>query len=212
MNNQQYGKLTSWLLAAWFVFALSASALHLYQTSPSTPPLALGMAVLGPVVVFLAWFRLSAGFRGFVFSLNPRILTMVHTWRVGGFVFLVLYTYGILPGLFALPAGWGDIAIGATASFVSLKLASRSHRLAFIVWQILGMFDLVMAISLGTMSQFINPNQVTTAPMTMLPLSLIPTFAVPLLFIFHFICITQARLWREPIQVHGGSPLPSTAA
>ena len=31
--------------------------------------------------------------------------------------------------------------------------------------------------------------------MTVLPLSLIPTFAVPLLLILHVICIAQARQW-----------------
>ena len=31
--------------------------------------------------------------------------------------------------------------------------------------------------------------------MTVLPLSLIPTFAVPLFIILHIICVAQARLW-----------------
>jgi hypothetical protein len=212
MNNQKYRMLTSWLIAAWFVFALSAAALHLFQTSPTVPPLAFGLAVLTPVLVFLAWFRISPAFRGFVLSLNPRALTLVHSWRVAGFVFLVLYTYGILPGMFALPAGWGDIAIGATAAFVSTKLANRAHRTSFIVWQVLGMLDLATAIAMGTLSRVISPNGVTIAPMTLLPLSLIPTFAVPLLFILHVICIAQARRWREPVHARGGEPLPSSVA
>jgi hypothetical protein len=32
--------------------------------------------------------------------------------------------------------------------------------------------------------------------MTVLPLSLIPTFLVPLFLIFHIICIAQARGWN----------------
>jgi hypothetical protein len=32
--------------------------------------------------------------------------------------------------------------------------------------------------------------------MTVLPLSLVPTFIVPLLLIFHVICIAQARAWK----------------
>jgi len=32
--------------------------------------------------------------------------------------------------------------------------------------------------------------------MTVLPLSLIPTFAVPLMLILHLICIAQAWRWR----------------
>ena len=211
MNNEKYRKLTLWLIAAWFVFTLSASALHLFQTPPTAPPLPFGLAVLTPVLVFLAWFRISPGFRAFALSLDPGILTMVQSWRIAGFVFLALYAYGVLPGGFALPAGWGDIAIGLTAPLVSLKLASRSHRMAFIGWQILGIVDLVTAIGSGTMSQIISRSQITTAPMTVLPLSLIPTFAVPLFLILHIICIAQARRWQETVHARGSEPLPSSA-
>jgi hypothetical protein len=33
--------------------------------------------------------------------------------------------------------------------------------------------------------------------MTVLPLSLIPTFLVPMFLIFHVICIAQARAWED---------------
>ena len=114
-NNASYGRLTAGLIAAWFIFALSASALHLFKTDPEQPALALGLAVLIPLVVFLLWFATSARFRQFALSLNPSILTFVQSWRIAGFTFLALYAVGLLPGVFALPAGWGDIAIGATA-------------------------------------------------------------------------------------------------
>ena len=42
----KYGKLTTVLIAAWFVFALTASGLHLFNTGPNQPPLAFGLAVL----------------------------------------------------------------------------------------------------------------------------------------------------------------------
>jgi hypothetical protein len=212
MNNESYRKLTLWLIAVWFVFALSASAFHLFLTSPTTPPLPTGLAVLTPILVFLAWFRISPGFRAFTLSLDSRLLTMVQCWRIAGFVFLVLYVYRILPGVFALPAGWGDVVIGATAPFVALKLASSSHRVAFITWQVLGMFDLVTAVGTATTSRFLSTDQISTVPMTVLPLSLIPTFAVPLFFILHIICIAQARRWHESVHVRGGEPLPSSAA
>lgn len=197
----RYAKLTAWLVGAWFVASLSASALHLYQTRPDQPPLAFGLAALAPLIVFLVWFTQSASFRAFTMSLNSRVITLVQSWRVVGFVFLVLASNGILPRFFALPAGWGDIAIGATASFAALKLATPSHRRSFILWQILGIADLVTAVSLGTLARFIDPHGIPTAAMTVLPLSLIPTFAVPLFLILHVICIAQAVRWPEqPIQ------------
>jgi len=104
MNNASYGRVTAGLIAVWFVFALSASALHVFKTD--LLPVALGLAVTIPIVAFLLWFATSAAFRQFALSLNPRTLTFVQSWRVAGFTFLVLYAAGILPGVFALPAGW----------------------------------------------------------------------------------------------------------
>jgi hypothetical protein len=210
MNNANYGKLTSGLIAAWFAFALLASALHVFKTDPSLPPLALGLAVLTPIVVFLFWYATSAGFRQFALSLDPRTLTFVQSWRIVGFTFLVLYAAGILPGVFALPAGWGDIAIGATAPLAALRLANFSRRSSFIFWQILGIFDLVMAVTLGTTARLISPHGVPTQVMTVLPMSLIPTFAVPLLIMLHVICIAQARQWKERQHSHVGEQLPSS--
>jgi hypothetical protein len=197
MTHAQYRKLTLVLLAAWFVFALTASALHLYVTSASQPPLPVLLAVVVPVAAFLVWMGSSPGFRRFVFSLDPRAVTMVHTWRTAGFTFLVLYTYGILPGLFALPAGWGDIAIGATAPLVALKLADAKHRKSFLLWQALGVLDLVVALSMAALISISAPLGSGPFPMAVLPLSLIPTFAVPLLLILHIICIVQAWSWSE---------------
>ncbi len=211
-NNASYGRLTGGLIAAWFIFALSASALHLFKTDPEQPPVALGLAVLIPLVVFLLWFATSAGFREFALSLNPGILTFVQSWRIVGFTFLVLYAAGLLPGVFALPAGWGDIAIGATAPLAALKLANFSRRRSFIFWQTLGIFDLVMAVTLGTTARLLSPHEVATPLMTVLPLSLIPTFAVPLLMMLHVICIAQARQWRAGEYAHVGEQLRAAAS
>jgi hypothetical protein len=210
-TNPNYGKLTARLIGAWLIFSLAASALHLFRNDPSRPPLPLGVAALAPIVLFVLWFATSETFRRFTLALNPRTLTLAHAWRVGGFVFLVLYTYNILPGLFALPAGWGDIAIGATAPLVAVRLANPDHRKGFILWQVLGIVDLVMAVTLGATASLIDPHGIAASPMTVLPLSLIPTFGVPLLLIFHIICIAQARHWREQKVSRVGEQLPSSA-
>jgi hypothetical protein len=191
----KYAKLTSGLLAAWLILSLLSSALHLYRNAPNTPPIAFGIAAVTPIVLFLVWFASSPGFREFILSLSPRTLTMVQSLRIGGFVFLVLATYKILPAFFALSAGWGDMAIGATACFAALRLANPAHRKGFIFWQVLGIIDLVNAVALGTLAGVIDPSGIPTTAMTVLPMSCIPTFAVPLYLILHVVCIVQARLW-----------------
>jgi hypothetical protein len=204
VNKAKYEKLLAGLIGSWFVISLLTSALHAYRAAPSQPPVALGLAVVIPIVFFLVWFANSRGFRDYVLSLDARTLTFVHSWRVAGFVFLVLYSYGVLPGIFALPAGWGDIIIGATAALVAKWLADPEHRRSFIAWQALGILDLLLAVTLGATSSLIDPRAVPTSPLTVLPLSLIPTFGVPLMIILHVICIAQARQWlAHPSRVGG---------
>ena len=195
-----YGRVAAVLIGLWFVAALTVSALHVFAGNPDRPPLALLVAVLAPITIFTVWYFRSRSFREYILLLNPRTLTLVHTWRLVGVVFLILSTYKILPEFFALPAGWGDIAIGATALPVAMLLARPEHKTSFIVWQMLGVADLVLAITLGATARFIDPQGVagiSTLPMALLPLSLIPTFAVPLLLILHGISIAQARRWSS---------------
>jgi hypothetical protein len=192
---KNYGKLVTGLIVAWFLFALSASALHSFSNDANRIGVTVGIAALAPMVLFSLWFAASEGFRRFTLSLDPVILTSAQSWRMIGFTFVLLEAHGVLPAIFALPAGYGDMTIGATAAFVAWKLAAPGHRNSFILWQVLGITDLVSAVTLGTTASLIRPHGATTAAMTVLPLSLIPTFLVPLFLIFHVICIAQARTW-----------------
>ena len=122
-TNDNYKKRTTALLVIWFVLTLGASGLHVFASNNTfSAPLPLGLAALLPVVAFLIWYSASRGFREFLFSLDPRALTFIQSWRAMGYVFLVLEAHNLLPASFAFPAGWGDIAIGVTAPLVTLLL------------------------------------------------------------------------------------------
>src|SRR5262249_49725224 len=152
-------------------------------------------ATVTPVAAFVACYLASARFREFVSSLDLRVLTAAQTWRVGGVVFLILYQQGALPGVFALPAGWGDIAIGITAPVVAWRWRRPFPSAAFAVWNVLGALDLVMAVTLGVLASAtpvgVLAGDVTTRLMGQFPLSLIPTFFVPLLLILHLISLIR---------------------
>jgi len=196
-----YKKVLSGLIGLWFSFALVAGARHVFENNDNRIGVAVALAASAPILLFALWFCVSEKFRKLVLSLDPRILTFAQTWRVLGAVFVVLESFRLLPAVFAWPAGYGDIAIGLTAPFVAWKLTDPSHRGRFILWQVLGITDLVFAVGLGTTARLLNPGGATMAPMTMLPLSLVPTFLVPLFFIFHVISILQARAWRSAANV-----------
>jgi hypothetical protein len=194
---KEYGKFTAGLIVAWFAFALIAGALGLFQNAANRVGAAVGIAAGVPIVLFAVWFAASDSFRRFVLGLHPRTLTFLQSWRIIGVTFVILQARGVLPAIFAWPAGYGDIFIGATAALVAWKLYGPSHRGSFIFWNALGIIDLVTAVGLGTTAGLIQPHGVPMVAMTVLPLSLIPTFLVPLFLIFHVICIAQARGWKS---------------
>ncbi len=137
----------------------------------------------------------------------------MQSWRVVGFTFLVLACYHMLPWLFAAPAGLGDMAVGVTANYAAFSLAKPTRRGAFIRWQLLGMLDLVTALTLGPLSGILaGPHGLTAGLMTVLPLSLIPTFGVPLYLILHIISIAQARRWPATDERSDVRPSLSTSA
>src|SRR5260370_19026625 len=136
---RNYGKLTAGILACWFIFALAASALHLSKKDSNRVGLAAAFPALTPIVASFLWFAASEKFRQFAQSLSPGILTFVQSWRILGITFVMLQAYGVLPTIFALPAGYGDITIGATAPFVAWSLSNPTNRRSFIHYQFLGM-------------------------------------------------------------------------
>ncbi|HEY6385794.1 MAG TPA: hypothetical protein VIX91_08955 [Candidatus Acidoferrum sp.] len=196
----KYGKITTGLLAVWFVAVFSASRAHLFKNDSAQFGLGVAVAALAPVIVFSLWFAASEEFRNFALLLNPKILTSVQVWRIVGFTFLLLQARNVLPAIFALPAGYGDMFIGATAGFAAWKLAEPAHRNGFIFWQALGILDLVTAVSLGTTARLLYPHAPSMLAMTVLPLSLVPTFLVPLFLMLHVICIIQTRAWKGASQ------------
>src|SRR5262249_51967980 len=117
---------TAVVLAAWFAVVLWAGSAGAFEASRTRPPLALLLAVVGPPLAFFVAYRTSRPVRELALGLDPRWPTAVQGWRVIGVTFLVLYAYGLLPGVFAWPAGVGDMAVGLAAPFVTLAVIRRT--------------------------------------------------------------------------------------
>ena len=189
---------TQTVLALWFAAVLALGAAGAFVTPPGKPPLPILVGALLPLLAFAAAYSGSSRFRDLVLSADLRLLTGLQAWRAGGLGFLALYANGLLPGIFALPAGLGDIAIGVTAPWIVLKLVRDpgfAGSRAFVVWNALGILDLVVAVGTGAASASLLAGYtggVDTSPMTRLPLVLIPAFFVPLFVLLHVTAFLQA--------------------
>ena len=191
---------TTWgVLAAWFLAALAAGALGAFTPDPGRAPVNVVLAVGGPIVLFLTAYAAIARFRRFVLALDLRLLTIVQSWRILGAMFLVLYAHGLLPGSFAWPAGVGDALVGLAAPFALLSMvAGHAAWRRHVLWlNFAGLLDFVGALGFGLLSSGsafgVLGGPVTTDIMMALPLSLIPTFFVPLWILIHLASLLQLR-------------------
>ena len=133
------------------------------------------------------------------YNKTTAVLIAVQTYRILGIAFLWGMTQGILDPAFAIPAGVGDILIGVTAIPFAIFLWKGYgwSKYAVVVWNVLGIADLVNAITLGTITSagFTNPTTTT------FPWVLVPTVGVPLALALHGIVLYRLRNW-VPIQAH----------
>ena len=198
------------VLALWFALAALIGVTGVVSAGPDTQfrPIALTMVV--PVLAFVAFYLGSTRFRDFVLGRDLRFLTLLQAWRVVGFAFLPLYFFGVLPGLFAWPAGVGDVLVGLSAPWVVLALirdpAFAASR-AFVVWNVLGLADFAVAGATATLASGAIPGLVaggvTSAPMEIWPLNMFPSFIVPLFAIAHLTALFQAAALRRAGHVAG---------
>ena len=198
-NHSNVRSAVSVALALWFGLVALLGAQGEFAGRPGSPPLPIFFGFAVPLAAFFGAYFRWGGFRAFVLGADLRFAAAVQAWRWAGSGFLLLWARGVLPGLFAFPAGLGDMAVGVSAPWIVLGLVRQHSFVAsrrFVVWNILGILDLVVAVSMGTICSGFIPGltgTVTTSPMAQLPLVLIPAYFVPLFIMLHFTALAQAR-------------------
>jgi hypothetical protein len=199
------------LLAAWYIAALLPSWFGLYRTALGGGP-TIQYGLLIPIIAGLALFRNSETLRRVVEAVPQRWIVSVQLYRVEGLIFLVLYAAGHLPGVFAWPAGIGDILVGLLAPLIGAAYAHKSRNAArwLRAWNLLGIIDLIVAVTTGFLSSpsrlqlfaFAAPNTLISA----FPLVMIPVFVVPLSILLHLASLHQLRRTLTRLQpALGGS-------
>jgi hypothetical protein len=187
------------VLTAWFLAVVSLGAFGAFTTPPGSPPLPIAIGATAPLLLFFASMWLSRSFRDFVLSLDLRLIAAMQAWRWAGLGLLALYAHHVLPAVFALPAGLGDMAVGVTAPWMLLGLLQKpgfATGASFIRWNLFGILDLVVALSLGTLSALLataGPGEASAGSMAALPLLLIPVFLVPIFLMLHTSALLQSR-------------------
>jgi hypothetical protein len=157
--------------------------------------------VLIPIVVLSLLVLGTAHGRDLVRRVPMAALVGVHSVRILGITFVLLYWAKRLPAPFAPTAGWGDVAVGLLAMPLALMLLrneAATPRGWIVAWNLLGLTDLVVAVTLGATS---TPGPIrlfhgepSSAIMANLPWILIPCFLVPSLAFMHLCTFYRLRV------------------
>jgi hypothetical protein len=158
----------------------------------------LPLAALGPVIIGAPILLRSKRIGQVLDAMPASWIVALQVYRVLGSTFLVGWAYGVVPGVFALPAGIGDVLTGlfAAPAAISLASGSRESRRAAIAWNVFGLADFAIALSIGiAIALHVIETGFASATGGLYPVAMIPAFAVPSSIMLHALSLRQ--LWRR---------------
>ncbi len=176
----------------WLIAALLVGRLELLKPLPLPAVQAVLFGLAG--VVLFGCLKLPL-LRDWISRLDLRALVAFHLTRFVGVYFLILYQRGELPQDFAVKGGLGDIIVASLALLICVvPLREALRRRVITVWNVVGFLDIMMVIFYAARHGLAGNMQMKL--LTVLPLSLLPTFIVPIIITTHILLFLRLR--REP--------------
>jgi hypothetical protein len=176
-------------MIAWLVLACIAGATG--RVALLAPP--LPQVMIGAITLLLVLAgALNPGLRSWLAQVNLRGFVAFHLTRFVGVVFLLMSARGRLTGEFAIPAGWGDIAVAVGAlAIVTLLRDPLSRPVALMLWNALGLADILAVVFIAAKLGMADRELI--APLLRFPMSLVPTYVVPLVVASHVLIYWRLR-------------------
>jgi hypothetical protein len=177
----------------WFAVAWSAAIHGVFIAGAS--PLLLPLAIFLPVIIGAPLLLLSKRVGQLLDAMPAAWLVTLQLYRIFGSQWLAYWLLGRLPGLWALPAGIGDVLTGlfSVTAAIAVAAGTARGRRAAIIWNIFGLADFAVAITLGMITssgRFHVPNLPSINAGTY-PNVLTPAFVVPSSILLHLLSLRQ---------------------
>src|SRR5215472_6271039 len=136
----------------WMAIAWSGAISGVFRTG--TRFSALPLAIFLPVIVGAPLLLLSKRVGQVLDAMPANWLVALQLYRVFGSWALVAGLRGALPGVFGVPAGIGDTLTGlfAVPAAIAVATGTAPGRRAAIAWNILGLADFTVAITLSALT------------------------------------------------------------
>ena len=184
-------RIVTLVLLGWLCFAVGLSGwLH----DASAQAVAVTVWTLTALALFACW-KISP-IRVWALNVDLRWLVLFHVTRFfAGVYFVLLCQRGQLPCGFARPAGWGDIVVAVLAVAVLGAMRTELAKPLLLAWNTLGLIDIIFVVLSAL--RFGLKDWQSMHTLRELPLSLLPTFLVPLIIASHvliFVLLIRARI------------------
>jgi hypothetical protein len=138
---------------------------------------------------------LHPGLRAWLARVNLRGFVAFHLTRFVGIAFLVMYSRGQLAGEFAVAAGWGDIIAASGALAIAAFMRNpESKPWLLMLWNAFGLADILTVVVTATRIAMSTPAEIM--PLVRFPMSLVPTFVVPVIIASHVLVFVRLRRLR----------------
>jgi hypothetical protein len=187
-------RVVTLVLLGWLCFAVGLGG---WFHSASTPAVALTVWTLTALVLLTCWK--IAPIRAWALNIDIRLLVLFHVTRLfAGTYFLILCQRGQLPCGFARLAGWGDIVVAILALAVVGAMRFEFAKIFLLIWNTIGLIDIICVVF--SAFRFGLKDWQAMHVLRDLPLSLLPTFLVPLIIASHvliFVRVTRARIGSQ---------------
>jgi hypothetical protein len=191
-------RISTAVLIGWFGIAFALGFFEVYRAVSDRIP-TLPSGILVPILIGGLLIVRSSTMARMLDVVPQHWLIGVQLYRALGAIFLILYGTGKMPGLFAWPAGLGDVLVGVLAPVVAVAYARGPEKNGDLVsaWNIFGMVDLIVAVATGFSTSpspfqlfaFDQPNELVSV----FPLVLIPTYLVPVSVLLHIASLKKLR-------------------